>query len=162
MPERVILNLLKVEKSSGYSALRKKLRSMKTDRLDALFHAFHDEVFSHIDCLSCAACCINISPAIRDVDIRRLSRTLQMKPSEIVEKYMYLDDDLDYVFHKAPCPFLGPDNLCTVYEDRPGACREYPHTNRAHMHQILELTFKNASVCPAVKEILAKFESLQL
>ena len=90
-----------VKKSTGYSALRKKLRNIKPDRLDALFHAFHEEVFAHTDCLSCAACCKNISPAMRDVDIRRLSRTLQMKPSEIVEKYMYLDDDLDYVFHSA-------------------------------------------------------------
>ena len=50
----------------------------------------------------------------------------------------------------APCPFLGHDNYCSVYEDRPAACREYPHTNRKNMYQILELTYKNTLVCPAV------------
>ncbi len=30
----------------------------------------------------------------------------------------------------SPCPFLGDDNYCSVYEARPKACREYPHTDR--------------------------------
>lgn len=26
-----------------------------------------------------------------------------------------------------PCPHLGSDNLCTIHESRPKACREFPH-----------------------------------
>jgi hypothetical protein len=37
-----------------------------------------------------------------------------------------------------------------VYEDRPKACREYPHTDRKRMYQILNLTHKNCEVCPVV------------
>ncbi|MFZ9981444.1 MAG: YkgJ family cysteine cluster protein [Cyclobacteriaceae bacterium] len=54
----------------------------------------------------------------------------------------------------SPCPFLGDDNYCSVYEVRPKACREYPHTDRRKVSQILDLTFRNTLVCPAVLNIL--------
>jgi Fe-S-cluster containining protein len=72
------------------------------------------------------------------------------------------DEDGDYVFKSSPCPFLASDNACSIYEFRPKACREYPHTNRPQMKQILDLTFKNATVCPAVKEILKRIDSTEV
>ena len=65
-----------------------------------------------------------------------------------------MDNEGDYVLTTAPCPFLGADNYCSVYEDRPLACREYPHTDRKNMYQILGLTRKNMEVCPAVTHIV--------
>ena len=48
------------------------------------------------------------------------------------------------------------DNKCSIYEDRPLACREYPHTNRKNMYQVFDLTLRNAEICPAVVSILDK------
>lgn len=76
-----------------------------------------------------------------------------MKSSEFINEYLYRDAEGDYVLKFAPCPFLGADNKCLVYEDRPKACREYPHTNRKNMLGILDLTLKNTLVCPAVLKI---------
>ncbi|HYX06053.1 MAG TPA: hypothetical protein VE912_04900 [Bacteroidales bacterium] len=45
-----------------------------------------------------------------------------------------------------------------VYEDRPRACREYPHTDRKKFHQILNLTLKNSEVCPAVFMVIEKLK----
>ena len=73
-----------------------------------------------------------------------------MKPSEFITTYLKIDTEGDYVLQSAPCPFLGSDNYCSVYEHRPRACREYPHTNRRKMQQILDLTYRNTLVCPAV------------
>jgi Fe-S-cluster containining protein len=53
---------------------------------------------------------------------------------------------------------LESDNACSIYEDRPKACREYPHTDRVKQAQILDLTAKNALICPAVGEIVARME----
>ncbi len=107
-----------------------------------------------IDCLDCGNCCKSISPAVKDSDIARLSKYLKIKQSDIVEKYFLLDEDGDYVFRNQPCPFLGEDNYCSVYSARPKACREYPHTDRVKMQQILNITHKNISVCPIVYEIV--------
>jgi Fe-S-cluster containining protein len=130
-----------------------RLKKMKIKDVDALVHPLHDEAFETIDCLECANCCSNISPIITDRDIERIAKKLRMKPSDLVEKYLYLDSDNDYVFQSAPCPFLGADNYCSIYEYRPKACAEYPHTDRAKFQQILNLSVKNTKVCPAVQQV---------
>ena len=35
-----------------------------------------------------------------------------------------VQEDRIYYYH---CPKIGSDNLCTIYEDRPSICRDYPH-----------------------------------
>ena len=79
-----------------------------------------------------------------------------MKSSQFIDEYLHRDEDGDYVLNSAPCPFLGADNKCLVYEDRPKACREYPHTDRKNMYQIMDLTAQNTLICPAVASIVEK------
>ena len=134
----------------------KGLKREDERRLDDVFHSAHEEVFSNTDCLQCANCCKTTSPIFYQADIERLSRALRMKPGDFVTQYLQVDEDRDYVLKSAPCPFLGEDNYCSVYEHRPKACREYPHTDRKKVIQILDLTFKNTLVCPAVLQILNK------
>jgi len=135
-----------------------KLRKKPPKNLDIIVHELHNEAFECIDCLGCANCCKSISPGVKDKDVDRLAKFLKMKPSEVVETYFYMDSDGDYVFKETPCPFLLPDNYCMVYEARPKACREYPHTDRRRFAQILPLTKKNISVCPAVWHIMEKLK----
>lgn len=127
--------------------------------LDEQFHELHDEVFREIDCLECANCCKTTSPIFRDIDIDRLAVHLRVRPAELVDRYLHLDNEGDYVLNTAPCPFLGPQNYCSVYEARPKACREYPHTDRKNMLQILPLTLRNTLVCPAVGEIVRRLKA---
>lgn len=126
--------------------------------LDNLFHEQHEEVFSKVDCLQCANCCKTTSPIFRDVDIDRISKHLGVRPSLFTEKYLHIDEDHDWVLNQAPCPFLGEDNYCSIYDVRPKACREYPHTDRKNMSQVLELTYRNTMVCPAVVMMVDKIK----
>jgi Fe-S-cluster containining protein len=91
-----------------------------------------------------------------------LARFLKIKPGDFIQTYLRIDEDKDYVLQVAPCPFLGIDNYCSVYEARPRACREYPHTDRKKMVQITELTYKNTLVCPAVLEIVERLRNVKL
>lgn len=125
-------------------------------QLDAVVSQLHEETFEQMDCLECANCCKTTSPIFRDVDIDRLAQHLGIRPAQLVEQYLYLDKEGDYVLHNSPCPFLGADNYCSVYEARPKACREYPHTNRKNFHQILDLSLKNTSICPATYRIMQR------
>lgn len=128
----------------------KQLKKKAPKNLDEIVHKLHDEAFDAFDCLSCANCCSSISPMITDKDVERLTKPLKLKPSQVIEQYMHLDEDHDYVFNHAPCPFLMADNYCAVYEFRPKACHEYPHTDRRRFSQLLSLTLKNCEVCPIV------------
>jgi uncharacterized protein len=133
-------------------ALKKKLPR----DLDEIVHQAHYRAFEKIDCLSCANCCKSLGPRLIDKDIDRLSKYLKMKSSAFIHTYLRIDEDKDFVFREMPCPFLENDNKCRVYEQRPKACREYPHTDRKKFHQLLELSLKNTYVCPAVNEILGE------
>ena len=128
--------------------------------LDQVFHATHEEVFEEIDCLKCANCCKTTSPIFYQNDIERVAKALRMKPGDFIQKYLRIDEDGDYVLISSPCPFLDSDNYCRVYEDRPKACREYPHTDRKKVVQIMDLTYRNTLVCPAVLEIVDRIRKL--
>jgi hypothetical protein len=136
--------------------LLKKLRKLKDNKADELFHNIHFEVFKEIDCLKCANCCSTTSPIFYQRDIERLAKHLKLKPGKFIEQYLHIDEDNDYVLNQTPCPFLMPDNYCMVYDARPTACREYPHTNRKRIKQIFSLTLKNSEICPAVSLIFEK------
>ncbi len=143
-------------------AIRKTFQHWKRkapNKLDEHFHDAHDEAFKKIDCLECANCCKTTSPIFIDRDIDRIASHLRMKPSAFVAQYLRLDEDGDYVLQQSPCAFLAEDNYCSIYDVRPRACREYPHTNRKNMQQILDLTRKNTEVCPAVAKIVLQLKS---
>jgi hypothetical protein len=135
-----------------------KLKKQNSRIVDDAFHGAHEEVFERVDCLTCANCCKTTSPIFYDRDIERLAKFLHLKPARFIEQYLRVDEDRDYVLKLSPCPFLAPDNTCDVYHHRPTACREYPHTDRKRMHQILDLTLRNTSVCPAVFTIVEKMK----
>ena len=152
------------EISKNKSAENKKflqgLKKKDPRKVDDAFHTVHEEVFEEIDCLECANCCKTTSPIFYQTDIERVAKSLRIKPGDFIEKYLRIDEDKDYVLKSSPCPFLDAENYCSVYEDRPKACREYPHTNRKKMVQIMELTHKNTLVCPAVFEMVERLKKL--
>ncbi|MGB0176278.1 MAG: YkgJ family cysteine cluster protein, partial [Owenweeksia sp.] len=103
----------------------KRLKGIKPKQLDHHFHDLHDEVFAEVNCLNCANCCKTTGPLFTDSDINRLARHFNLKPAEFIDQYLRVDEDGDFVLQTLPCPFLGDDNYCSVYEVRPKACREY-------------------------------------
>lgn len=139
-----------------------RLKRKDPRKVDAVFHALHDDVFAEIDCLQCANCCKTTSPIFYENDIERIAKSLRMKPGDFVEKYLRVDEDRDYVLKSSPCPFLDGENYCTIYDDRPKACREYPHTDRKKMVQITELTLRNTLVCPAVFEMVERLKNMDV
>lgn len=153
--------LSKKKQAKKFIAQLKKHKQPK--KIQQLFNQFHSEVFDEIDCLKCANCCSSISPMITDNDIQRMAKGTGEKPSMIAEKYLEIDNDNDYVFRESPCPFLETgSNLCAIYENRPRACKQYPHTDQNNIMQLLNITFKNGFVCPAVYLIMKKIQSAGL
>ena len=140
------------------AAFLKKLKKAKPKNLDSVVHSLHHEAFENFDCLECANCCKSLGPRLIDKDIERLAKHLKLKPSEFMEQYVEIDEDNDYIFNSHPCPFLMPDKYCMVYEQRPKACRDYPHTDRKRFYQILQLSHKNCETCPAVFSIVEELK----
>lgn len=85
--------------------------------------------------VSCfTACCHNIKIVLTPYDILKLRQRLGIPAHEFVTQYTepaYLEKtdmpgvQMKLVGEKNGCPFVTPEG-CTVYQDRPTACRYYP------------------------------------
>ena len=133
-------------------------RADKNKVLKAL-PGLHEEAFSKIDCLQCANCCKNYSPRFKTPDIKRISKVLGLRESEFIEKYLLVDEEGDFIVNTKPCPFLGADNFCSIYEDRPSDCRRFPYTDEDVIIKRKELTLKNSTFCPITYYVLEKLSA---
>lgn len=137
-----------------------KLKKKPPKNLDYIMQELHDAEFNRTDCLKCANCCKTTGPLFTNADIERISKHFRLKPQRFIETYLRLDEENDYVLKEVPCAFLGADNYCSIYEVRPKACREFPHTDRKKFHQISNLTLKNVAICPAAFNIVEEMKKL--
>jgi Fe-S-cluster containining protein len=142
-----------VKKENKKYFLNLKKRTPKN--LDYVMQELHDAEFKKTDCLDCGNCCKTTSPIFMDKDIQRISKHLKMKVSDFTKTYLERDADDFMVLKTAPCSFLDlSDNTCSIYDVRPKACAEYPHTNRKKFIQITDLTIENTAICPATYNII--------
>jgi Fe-S-cluster containining protein len=131
-----------------------KLKKKPPKDLDYVMQELHEEEFKQTDCLECANCCKTTGPLFTHKDVDRIAKHFRMKTQQFVSQYLRIDEDNDYVLQSVPCTFLGTDNYCSIYEVRPKACREFPHTDRKKFQQISNLTLKNVAICPAAFNIV--------
>jgi len=137
-----------------------KLKKKPPKNLDYVMLELHEKEFERTDCLQCANCCKTTGPLFTDKDIERIAKYLRLKPQQFISQYLRIDEDKDYVLQSVPCTFLGADNYCSIYEVRPKACSEFPHTNRKKFQQISNLTLKNVAICPAAYNIVEEMKKI--
>lgn len=154
--EEILKNLPKraKDKQADTKKFFAKLKKRPPKNLDYLMQELHTAEFERTDCLQCANCCKTTGPLFTNADIERISKHFRQKPQQFIAQHLRVDEDNDYVLQALPCAFLGPDNYCSIYEVRPKACREFPHTDRKKFHQISSLTLKNMAICPAAYSIV--------
>ena len=146
------LDFYKKQAQTNQKEHRKFLDGIKKKppkNLDYLVQDTHEEVFEEVNCLECANCCKTTGPLYTEKDIDRIAKHLRMKPADFEQKFLRVDEDNDKVLQNLLCFFLNEDNTCSIYEVRPKACKEYPHTDRKKIYQINHLTIKNILICPA-------------
>lgn len=152
------LQALAAEKEKENKKYFQILKKRTPKNLDVVVHQIHNKVFEKTDCLACGNCCKTTSPIFTEKDIQRISKHLRMKEPQFISQYLERDEDDFWVLKEVPCAFLGADNYCFIYDVRPKACSEYPHTNRRKFIQLANLTIKNTEICPAVYDIVEELK----
>ncbi|MEI7965398.1 MAG: YkgJ family cysteine cluster protein [Chitinophagaceae bacterium] len=143
------------KKSADHQKLYKQYlhRANKNKVLKSL-PDLNEQAFEKIDCLSCGNCCKNYSPRFKTPDIKRIAKYLKMKDGDFINQYLFVDSEGDYVLRSKPCPFLGTDNYCSIYDHRPSDCRRFPYTDEDVILKRQSLTLTNSSFCPIVYYVL--------
>lgn len=134
----------------------RKFKKQNGREMDEQFEKAHSEVFAKTDCTTCANCCLLGTPIFSRKDVERLAPALRISPGELHRRYLKYDETGDLVLQSTPCPFLGKDLKCTVYEARPDDCRHFPHTNRKPIGPFINAVLVNTAVCPAAMEIVER------
>lgn len=135
-----------------------KLKKKPPKNLDYIMQELHETQFKKTDCLTCANCCKTTGPLFTKQDISRISKYLKIKEQEFEYLYLKIDEEKDKILNKLPCHFLNVDNTCSIYDVRPKACREFPHTDRTKFYQIANLTMENVGICPAAFSIVERLK----
>lgn len=158
--DKILANLQKnaKDKHNENKKFFDKLKKKAPKDLDYTMQDIHTSVFKKTDCLSCANCCKTTGPLFTSADIERIAKHLKMKPQQFIDQYLYIDEDSDYVLQQLPCTFLDAENYCMIYDVRPKACREFPHTDRKKFQQISNLTLKNVAICPAAFNVVEEMK----
>jgi len=143
------------EKNPETKKYFEKLKKRTPKNLDFVVQELHISEFKRTDCLTCGNCCKTTSPIFTEKDIQRIAKYVKIKEHQFIATYLERDQDDFYVLKTAPCSFLDlNDNMCSIYDVRPKACNEYPHTNRRKFIQLTNLTLKNTEICPAAYNIV--------
>jgi len=149
---------LSEEKSDENWKFRTFLKGCDEKKIDRIVHRLYREISSEIDCNACANCCREISPVLKEKDIKRLSRGLKISDDLFEKKYLIKrENNEEYIFNKKPCPFLS-GNLCSAYLYRPDDCRLYPHLHKKDFIFRLIDVIDNCSVCPIVFNVYERLK----
>lgn len=138
----------------------RSLRGKGKDHVFEVVESLHRDVFATTDCLACANCCRSSPPIVTSTDTKRIAKRLTIPPKTFVRQYLIQDVDGSMMMNGVPCTFLQEDNTCSIYADRPEACRRYPHTDERDYAVRAKLNTDNTIVCPAAFEISNRLQRL--
>lgn len=133
---------------------RQFLDRVNRNRVLPLLPELHETATAATDCLQCAQCCKSFSPRFKTPDIKRISRVMGLRESEFIERFLKVDEEGDYVTKTIPCPMLGADNYCSIYEDRPSDCRRFPYTDEDVLVKRSRITLENVRFCPITYRVV--------
>ncbi len=132
---------------------RSYLKSLDAEKVDRLFHQEFETISPSIDCTQCGNCCKELQPAIEDYEIPRIAKTTGLSPEEFKQKFLKPFEKKASYLNTEPCHFL-KEKLCSIYEERPNSCRQYPHLHHESMAYRLYGVIDNYGICPIVYHVI--------
>ncbi len=135
------------------------LKQRSSKKVDRIALELHQEAFRIVDCTKCTNCCRTLRPVFSDEDIARITAHLGMARDVFIDAYLERDEQEGcYRIKASPCPFLGTDSKCTIYDVRPEKCAGYPFTEKPDFPFMSITHANNAVVCPAVFYIVEQMK----
>ena len=155
-------NLAKEKEDENWE-FRKFLKfcDMSDDELDQLVFKIAEQVGSTIDCTMCGRCCKELRPALSEDDQKRLAARLELTVEQFRVKYLQYDDTEEWKWRMkdSPCCFH-EDNKCTIYEDRPQNCRDYPYLHESGFSYRTMGMIERTFTCPIVFTVMQELKEV--
>ena len=128
--------------------------------LDTLVDAVAATIIPHIDCTVCANCCRSIAVGLTPDDIPPLANALDTPPQRLITELVDHKVGAQWgewgIIRESPCPMLR-DNLCSVYDQRPQSCREYPAFT-PDFRWLKDEIMRGAGLCPIIFNVVERLK----
>lgn len=155
------LNLIAAKAKENHKenfAFRVFLKNADEDKTDRFVKKINAEVTSKIDCTQCANCCKQLEAGVTDDEIKKLAELKNLATEDFVKRFIQKDDYLGDAFLKHhPCTFL-ENNLCSIYENRPQACRDFPNTHKPGFTSRMLSMIDHYGICPIVFNVIERLK----
>jgi len=126
---------------------------LTSEEVDSIVRKHYREVSAQVECRECGNCCKVFCPPLTSEDIDRLALLKQISREDLIREYLAASGGGEkHSMKSAPCPFLD-GNECSVYQERPEACRAYPGLERPGFLSRISYAFSNCSVCPIIYHV---------
>lgn len=163
-PRAVNLRQFKKQVIERKRTLKRFLTKLENERprgIDKITPVIEQEVWSEVDCLTCANCCKKMSPTFTKQDLIRISAHLNMTVDAFKENWLFFDKkDKDWMNVKQPCQFLDlKTNMCSIYEVRPADCAGFPHLSKKKAVDYMHVHKQNIEYCPATFKMVEKLKA---
>jgi hypothetical protein len=145
----------RAKENSQFRLFLKRQTRLSSQEVDHLVFRLESKVWQRIDCTTCANCCRHVAPMLGEDDVARLAGHLGLSNADFIARYLDKAQEAGpsppWIVRELPCPFL-KDSRCTVYEHRPGTCRDYPYLSKPDFTFRTLAMMERLADCPAVFE----------
>lgn len=145
---------IKTRAKEGAESLKKlhnHLKTQKSSTVDSLFQKHSLKITEQVDCTTCGNCCKVLEAGVAEDEITRLSKIKNVSAEYFKVQFLQKEAGSEASYLKdAPCMFLKENCLCSIYEDRPNACRRYPGLHYPGIKYRLRSVWANYEICPIV------------
>lgn len=135
------INQLSQEHDDENWDFRSWLKQHAPDNIDGIVQALSQKYFALIDCKACANCCRSLHAEFKKSELLSIAQTLGQSIKAFDKQFMSEGKV------NPPCPMLD-GKLCSIYENRPEACRSYPHLEKPRFTSRLMGVIDNVAICP--------------
>jgi hypothetical protein len=88
------------------------------------------------ECAMCGKCCHQPNITVMDGEVERIAKRAGMEPSDFTAEYLYRKEDRWLLKKSGACRFLGADNKCAIWTERPEICRDFPYLVSKFMSRV--------------------------
>jgi uncharacterized protein len=157
----------KADENSEFRMYLKSQDRLSEEEVDQKVFEIARRVWLKVDCLRCANCCKETGTFVTQAEAQRLATRLGLPVEEFQRKYLAVAEEADstddgeplpWQIRGQPCPFLSPDNRCSVYEDRPAECRGYPYLDSPDFTSRTICMIERTFTCPAVYMVMEELK----
>ncbi len=130
------------------------LMPIPTQLVDSYVQELNDKIAPAIDCTRCGNCCKVLEPPVTQDEVKRLADLKKLSTAEFQQQYVGQETGTGIHFLKCqPCIFLQSER-CTIYNNRPASCADYPHLDQPNIKYRWKSLMNNYAMCPIVYNVV--------